>query len=308
LLKNNQYWDAQRVALNKITIRFVEDGDEASDLWNSGEARWIYGEVNLNTLRDLSGIEVNAMFATHYYYIRSSREPWGDHRLRRALSLVLPWDEIRDGHILPARSLIFPIPNYPRIEGITEGSLEEALQLMSEAGYPGGVGLPELLIRITPSMEAARIAGLMAKAWHEKLMIPVRIQVIPYRQYFQYLRQDDYDVGSITWIGDFADPYTFLQMWLRDSNLNDARHDDDDFEALIARSMNEEGPARWQTLAEAETLLLDRGNVLPISYSPALNIIDMFEIDGWFPNVLDIHPFKYMSFRIRRPLPGVALR
>jgi peptide/nickel transport system substrate-binding protein/oligopeptide transport system substrate-binding protein len=71
--------------------------------------------------------------------------------------------------------------------------------------------------------------------------------------------------------------------------------------------MTEDGRKRWETLAEAETLLLSRGTVLPISYSPAINIVDTDEIEGWYPNVLDIHPFKYMSFKSFRPLPGVAL-
>jgi peptide/nickel transport system substrate-binding protein/oligopeptide transport system substrate-binding protein len=33
----------------------------------------------------------------------------------------------------------------------------------------------------------------------------------------------------------------------------------------------------------------------------------MGELDGWYPNALDIHPFKYLSFKAARPLPGVAL-
>jgi peptide/nickel transport system substrate-binding protein/oligopeptide transport system substrate-binding protein len=247
------------------------------------------------------------MFATHYYYIRSAKKPWDDFRLRRALSLVLPWDEIRNNHILPATTLIFPIPDYPKIDGLEKNNAEEAERLLIEAGYPKGVGLPDLVIRITPSREAERVATLMARAWNTVLGVPVKIDVVPYRQYLQSLKQNDYDVGSTTWIGDFADPYTFLQMWCRDSNLNDARHNDNDFEALIEKSMNEEGSKRWETLAEAEKLLLARGNVLPISYNPALNIIDLGEIDGWYPNVLDIHPFKYLSIRSRRPLPGVVM-
>jgi peptide/nickel transport system substrate-binding protein/oligopeptide transport system substrate-binding protein len=307
LLKNAGYWDAGRVSINKLTIKFTEDGDEASAMWNSGQARWIHGDVNLEALTDRSGIEVNAMFATHYYYIRSARKPWDDHRLRRALSLVLPWEKIREGHALPAKTLIFPIPNYPRIDRQDESNIEEAERLIAQAGYPKSIGLPELVIRITPSAEENRIAVLMARTWLETLGIPVKIEVIPYRQYFQALKANDYDVGHTTWIGDFADPYTFLQMWCRDSNLNDARHNDADYEALIEKSMNEEGTKRWETLAEAEKLLLTRGNVLPISYSPALNIIDLDEIDGWYPNVLDIHPFKYMAIKIRRPLPGVVM-
>ena len=305
--KANTYWDASAVSLNKITIRYAENGDEASSLWNSGESRWISGDVNFDTLTDRSGIQVNAMFATHYYFIRSHERPWNDFRIRRALVLALPWDEIRAGHFLPAKTLIYPLPGYPELEGLSDTKIEEAVELLSKAGFPGGRGLPELVIRITPSQEAARISGLMASTWKDQLGVPVRVEVVPYNRYFQMLKTGGYTIGFSTWIGDFADPYTFLQMWRRDSNLNDAQHSDDDYESLMEKSMLEEGQTRWAILADAEKLLLERGSVLPISYSPAVNIIDTGELGGWFPNALDIHPFKYISFKAFRPLPGVAM-
>ena len=306
--KCNQYWDRDRVALNKIIIKFAETAENASHLWNSGEARWIMGDVDVESLTDRSGLQVNVMFATHYYFIRSSEKPWNDHRVRRAMVLVLPWDEIRGNYYLPAQTLIFPVGGYPEVEGITETNLEEAKRLMAEAGYENGVSIPELVIRLTPSRDAARVGAIMANAWKELLGFNVRVEIIPYDMYFQSVKEDGYTVGSCTWIGDFADPYAFLQMWRRDSNLNDARHDDADYEALIEKSMVEEGKKRMETLAEAEKLLLERGTVLPIFFNPALNIIDTGELDGWFANALDIHPFKYMSFKAFRPLPGVAMR
>jgi peptide/nickel transport system substrate-binding protein/oligopeptide transport system substrate-binding protein len=305
--KSDRYWDQRRVALNKIIIKFARSADEASHLWNSGEARWIAGDVNIEALTDRSGIQINVMFATHYYFIRSEEEPWSDKRVRRAMVLVLPWDEIRRGYYLPAETLIFPVAGYPQVEGISEADYEEALRLMEEAGYPDGHGMPELVIRLTPSQDAQRVGGLMAVTWKEKLGINVRVEVIPFDRYFQSLKESNYTIGSSTWIGDFADPYTFLQMWRRDSNLNDARLNDSDYEELIDRSMMEEGNVRMTTLAQAEKLLLDRGVVLPIAYHPALNIVDTGELDGWYPNALDIHPFKYMAFRSYRPLPGVAM-
>jgi peptide/nickel transport system substrate-binding protein/oligopeptide transport system substrate-binding protein len=227
--------------------------------------------------------------------------------VRHALALALPWEEIRKDYMLPAKTLIYPIPGYPEVQGLDTADLDAARALLAEAGYPGGKGLPELVLRISVSHDAARVAALMASSWKEHLGAPVRVDVVDGVRYFETLKRDDYDVGFTTWIGDFADPYTFLQMWRRDSNLNDAHYNDADYEALIERSMAEEGDVRWQTLAEAETLLLERGVVLPIYHSPALNIIDTSEIDGWFPNVLDIHPFKYLSYKTFRPLPGVAL-
>jgi peptide/nickel transport system substrate-binding protein/oligopeptide transport system substrate-binding protein len=305
--KNPQYWDAGNVALKKLTYRFTQDEDESTHFWNSGEARWISGGINFDLLTDRSGIQVNAIFATHYYFIRSGRQPWDDHRLRKALSLALPWNQIREGIYFPAKTLVYPFRGYPAVAGLEERDLEQAKKLLEDAGYSGGQGLPELVIRLTPSMEAARIGALMARTWKEDLGINVKIDVVPYSQYFRALKRNDYEVGSTTWIGDFADPYAFLQMWRRDSNLNDARLNDQDYEKLMDQSMTEDGDQRLKTLAEAETLLLDRGTVLPISYSSALNVVDTAEIDGWYPNVLDIHPFKYLSFKALKPLPGVAL-
>jgi len=310
--KCSQYWDNSKVTFNNITIKFANNADEAAYLWNSGEARWISGDVNIDALTDRSGIQINVMFATHFYFIRSSQKPWDDHRVRRAMALVLPWDEIRSNYYLPAATLIYPIIGYPEVEGITKTNLDEAQKLMAEAGYAlpasGSLsGIPDLVIRIPPSFDAMRVGSIMANTWKEKLGFNVRVEVISFDRYYQSIDEDDYTVGSMTWIGDFADPYAFLMMWRNDSNLNRAHLDDADYEALIDKSMIEEGLTRLTTLAEAEKLLLDRGTVLPIFFNPALNIIDTGEIEGWYPNALDIHPFKYMSFRGFRPLPGVAM-
>jgi peptide/nickel transport system substrate-binding protein/oligopeptide transport system substrate-binding protein len=223
------------------------------------------------------------------------------------MALVLPWEEIRNYYYMPAETLIYPISGYPRVEGITGTNYEEAEKLMAQAGYTSKFGLPDLVLRLTPSRDAARVGALMADAWKNALGFNVRVEVISFDNYYNSIKDDGYTVGSTTWIGDFADPYAFLQMWRRDSNLNDARLNDPEYEALIERSMLEEGQIRLVTLAEAEKLLLDRGVILPIFFNLALNIVDTGELDGWYPNALDIHPFKYISFRTLRPLPGVAM-
>ena len=305
--KNAHYWDSDEVKLNTINMVFAGSPEDASNLWNSGEARWIAGSVNLETLTDRSGIKINVMFATHYYFIRSDTKPWDDYRVRRAMALVLPWEEIRNNYLLPAESLIFPISGYPKVAGITETNIDEARRLMTEAGYDNLEGLPDLVIRLSPSQDAARVGSIMSKAWKEILGFNVRIEVISYDRYYSSMSGDGYTIGSCTWIGDFADPYAFLLMWHRESNLNDARLHDLDYDALLERSLVEEGALRLATLADAERLLLDRGTILPICYNPALNIIDTGELAGWYPNALDIHPFKYISFITLRPLPNIVM-
>lgn len=306
LARNELYWDASRVAFKRIDVIRAAGPEEAARLWNEGEARWIAGDVDLDALTDRSGITVNAMFATHYYFIRSAEGPWKDARVRRALSLALPWTAVREGHLLPAPTLVFPVGGYPKIERPAEPDPAAAARLLEEAGYPAGAGMPPLKIRLTPSQDAARIAALMKAAW-EGLGIAVEIDVVPFDAYFASLKKGDYVVGSSTWIGDFADPYSFLQMWTTDSNLNDARYADPAFDAALRASMALEGEERWKALADAETILLDGGPVLPISYTPAVNVVDTDELDGWFPNPLDIHPVKYLSYAAFRAMPGLAM-
>ena len=194
---------------------------------------------------------------------------------------------------IPTARLIPQLPSYPESKAITESSKAEGLQLLAEAGFPGGEGLPELVIKIPGSFESRRIALLMKQTWTEQLSADVQIVEFSYDTYYDELKKEDYTLGTISWIGDFPDPLTFLQMWTSDSNLNDAGYSGPRFDDIIDRSMTETGKDRYRTLSEAESILLSDAVVLPVNHLPAWNVIDLFEIDGWFPNPLDIHPFKY---------------
>lgn len=306
LAKNALYWDEKNVSFKRIVVRWPQDPKEASALWDSGEVQWLNNNADFEALRDRSGISLFPMFATHYYFVRSANTPWQNRNLRRALAISLPWESMRGDYLMPAKTLIPRIPSYPVIEGMTTTNLEEARKLLTDEGHPKGVGLPAIKILIMPSVDARKIAAFMVTAWQDELGIPVEIEEVPAAQYYPALKRDDYTIGSTSWIGDFADPYSFLQMWQADSNLNDARFNDSEYEELISQSMRIEGEERWALLGQAESILLDYGTVLPISHSPAINIINTDEIAGWFPNALDIHPFKYLSWAAWRPLPGVV--
>jgi ABC-type oligopeptide transport system substrate-binding subunit len=43
----------------------------------------------------------------------------------------------------------------------------------------------------------------------------------------------DFTIGTTTWIDDYADPLTFLELWTSNSNLNKVRFDNEKFDKLI---------------------------------------------------------------------------
>jgi len=307
LERNELYWDAREVSIPRIRIIFTDaEDDTVMSRFNRGEIDWVTSGMNLGEVQFPDTIVVNPLFATTYYFLRSDEEPFSDPRVRRALALLLPWEQLRDEEILyiPAYTLVPQIPFYPTAESIRERSEDEALQLLEEAGYRQGVRLPTITVHIPQGSEPQRVAELMRDAWEDALEVNVEIRVTPYPAYFDLLGESDFTVGTVSWIGDFADPLTFLQMWISDSNVNDAGFTDATYDELIDESMLQSGVQRYQTLAQAEEILLQSGTVLPVSHSPSINLIDLQEIDGWYPNPLDIHPFKYFEFSGRAPVPG----
>ncbi len=307
LQRNELYWDRRNVELDRIRVRFIADPAAISDGFNLGEIHWASNWDN-EKIKDSADVVFNPLFATDYFYFVCAQAPWNDARVRRGLALLVPWQEIRKGDRLFETSHLIPsFSGYPKVEGIDQSDPKEGLRLLAEAGYPGGRGLPPLRIKIADDPESVQIAGQMAQAWKSQVGLEVGVHAFDYEVYLNEVKKPDYELGSVTWIGDYADPLTFLQLWTRDSNLNDSRFSDDEYESLIETAVGQtDETARYRTLADAEQLLLQKAVVLPINHSPAFNLIDLKKIAGWYPNVLNVHPLKYVRFREEELPPGIA--
>ncbi len=114
-------------------------------------------------------------------------------------------------------------------------------------------------------------------------------------------------MAILTWTGDYADPFTFLGMWESRSSFNSSGFSSRKFDSKLAESVNLPFLQRFAKLREAEDILLQSCQVLPIEHFPAVNLIDKRFVEGWFPNALDIHPFKDISVKRGFDIPGVAL-
>jgi oligopeptide transport system substrate-binding protein len=306
LRKNKLYWDAGKVELDGIRVRLEEAPEKISALFNAGKVQWA-SSWDTASLVDRSHIVFNPLFATSYFYFVCADPPWSDPRVRKALTLLLPLNELRgEERIFPTSRLVPPIPVYPDTPSLDTADLNEALALLAEAGYPEGKGLPQPLIKVASGSESEELAGIMAAAWKEAIGLESRIVSFEYDLYLEEVKKRDYTLGFVTWIGDYADPLTFLQMWTRSSNLNDARYANDAFDRLIESSFSQVTEERYRTMSRAEEILLNEAVVLPISHAPAFNLVNLDRLEGWFPTVLNIHPLKYIRFRTPSLPPGLA--
>ncbi|AHC16608.1 peptide ABC transporter substrate-binding protein [Salinispira pacifica] len=294
--RNELYWDRRNSHYDEIIIEFNENHTATTRRFNSGEIHWIYSGFDLSELNLANSLQITPQFSTSYYFINSRKPPFDDPRIREALLKLLPLEQIRSDevHFVPATTLVPQIPGYPDVEGIEQTDAQRAQTLLEEAGYPSGDGLPDLNIVLTPGSESRRVSELMKTAWEEQLDVQVRVEFIDFARYQRELKDSGFTVGSLSWIGDYADPMSFLQMWDSDSSINDAGYSDDTYDRLLTESNSLTGLSRYEKLAEAEQHLLDSSILLPVNHSPAIHLVNLDAVGGWYPNPLDIHPFKYL--------------
>lgn len=303
LEKNEYYWDTWNVEIESIEIHRGLATQASTDGLNDGTIQWSV-DANANELSDRDAVQVAPLFATSYLYFRANEEPWSDFRVRKGLARIVPWDSIRRTTTPFATDTLVPaLGFYPEVEGLNEQDVAAGLELLKAAGFPEGRGLPKLKILVVPGSIAAGAAREISAALKRHLTMEVEIENVSFGNYQERVREGNFAIGSSTWIGDYADPLSFLQMWIEGSNLNDAGYSDATYDELITASLGETGEARFETLSKAERrLLTEEVVVLPLSHTLSVNFIDLKTIGGWYANVLDVHPLKYLRY-IAPPVP-----
>lgn len=301
--KNDQYWDRARVLLPSIRVLFREDPLKNSQEFNYGSVQWIMDSFDAEVIRIPGSLQIHPQFSTHYYFFRSAEPPWDDPSIRKAIALALPLAQLRseDVYFVPTARLVPEIPGYPEPETLgTAQNASAARALLAEAGYPLGRGLPPLRVLQPEGQESQRIGTLIKESLEGTLELEVILETLPYAQFQAAQRDGSFTLSTISWVGDFADPLTFLNMWVTDNPVNIGGYANPEYEQLLDQASLLEGEERFTKLSEAESLLLTQAALIPISHSPSINVIDLEETEGWYPNALDIHPFKNMAFATQR--------
>ncbi|MEN6297915.1 MAG: peptide ABC transporter substrate-binding protein [Rectinema sp.] len=312
LKKNDQYWDAENVSIPTLRMMFTDDDALATSLFNTGHVHWLDGPGTYEQVLLQTAIQIFPIYSTHYWFFNCRSAPWNDQRVRRALALLLPWDSIRSSDLyrLPAATLVLPLPGYSKTKGIEKADHEEAMKLLSESGHPNGEGLPGIVIAFADYERPRSIATAFKTEWEKELGLKVTLKPMSPSSYYDTIgnRADtaSFTIAHETWIGDFADPEAFLQMWTSGAPLNIAGYDDSVYMDYMNQSYSAGDDARMALLAKAETELLQSAACLPIYHNFAASIIDTDYIQGWYQNALDVHPYKYLRFGTPSVNPNVV--
>lgn len=298
--KNEKYREAGRIYLPGITVIQSNDSEENAHLFNSGKVDWVSSSVNFEKIIDQDSIYSCIEFGTTYLFFKCNSKKWNTTEIRGALLEAIPYDKLREGYACPATTLVYPLTGYPSVTGFYDYDLESAREMMAEARKNAGIGADEI-ITITFAIEDNELmknwARILKAAW-EPLGVKLVAQARKSSAYNAAIPKWKADLFIYSWIGDFADPLAFLELFKGNSTLNVSGYSNAVYDDLIHQALgSSSAQEHYNLLGKAEQVLMDDFMVIPVAHPVAADVVDTAVIGGWYPNAMNIHPLKYVYMK-----------
>ncbi|MEY2410739.1 MAG: oligopeptide transport system substrate-binding protein [Verrucomicrobiota bacterium] len=312
LRANPRYWDAANTHCSLIDLLPIRNANTAFNLYERGgvDVIWdkelipseLYPLLRTNETRRSNFHSFNYL-ATYFMRFNTTRKPLDDARVRKALALCVDKTRLveqilRTGESAAEQFVPPETANSLPAEGLHYDP-ETARRLLREAGYPKGQGFRtiEYLFEAVAGGAASihgKIGVELQQMWQRELGIKVELRQMEKQVYLKAQRSLDYDVSRSSWIGDYNDPNTFLDLFRGNNGnnrtgWNNARYNQLTDEAAAQPDL----VRRAGLLRDAETILIrDDVPIVPIYFFKGFNYHDPAKIQGIHGNILDIHPMN----------------
>lgn len=302
LEKNPRYWDSAHVKTSRIKLLMIDSYNTALNLYEAGELDTIGNNTNIpaefmDTLRPTGDFSSAPLNTVYFYWINTKRPPLDDARVRNALRLAIDRQAIvehvtRGGQIPTADLVPAGLGGY---EGIHSKLFdpERARALLAEAGYGPDKPLPKITVTYNTSEGHKQIAEAVQAQWKRYLGIEVEIENQEWNVYLRNLKSFNFQVARMGWVGDYPDPFTYLELLTKASGNNHSQWSDPRYEELLRRANNTtDKAARLALFKQAETLAVEAAPLLPFYVYNRAELSKPY-LRGSVINFENRHLFKY---------------
>ena len=308
--KRADYWDAAHVRLERITFYPIEDTTTIMNLFKAGEIDALYNHIPPASWIEHLRATVDHMdkpeCAIDYYMLNTTKPPMDDVRVRKAFNMAI--DKVglaayqRTVKPLTAFSPEGIFPGYPQPIGDPFDPIR-AKQLLAEAGYrdasgsfdPARFPIADVELIYNTTERNRQIAEYVQAQWKQNLGLTVPLKNMEWKTFLNHRAKLEYNgVARAGWVGDYMDPYTFLDLFTTAGGDNGTGWSTPEYVKTLQAANREPDPKRrYELLAKAEKLLLDAQPVIPLATS-STNWMKKPYVKGMHPNPLTLHAWKFV--------------
>ncbi|MBQ9210744.1 MAG: peptide ABC transporter substrate-binding protein [Clostridia bacterium] len=304
--KNADYWDAENVKLAGINYQVVGSSDNALTAFRSGTLDIVM--INGSQVdaakkdADLSS-KLTVTGAGYMWYLSFSQtEKNADNgalanaNLRLAISNAIDRDNLVDNYVMDGSLATYTAvpPQFAASATTGEDFSADQTRFADYVGFNPDkaaeylaaaqeeLGREEFTFTMiygsNEGDEVAKVAQAIKEDVEDLLPgVTINLQSMTKTERLDKMQNDNYDIALTRWGPDYADPMTYLGMWITNNSNNYGFWSNAEYDQLIADCTTgayiTDYDARWEAMLQAETLVMQEAVIAPLYTKANANLI-----------------------------------
>lgn len=288
LVKNEGYWDAKSVKLQKATMQIINSDINIANELQEGSidlGKIIKPELRskLDKTSKFDALKISKV-STNFEIYNQKDKLFSNPKIRKAFSLAIDREEItktlwKDIYS-PAYAFVPPSlqigneefrekSNFDPIKKLKESNLN-AKKLLIE-------GLKELGMDPDPSKITIRylqpgidgkqkeIAEFFKQMYNKNLGVNIKLEYVDWNEFENKMKKGDFQMATMTWSAEYNDPMGEFDLWMSNAGLIDTGWSNLRYDKLIKNASlfgSDKNEERFNYFKEAENILLLQETVI----------------------------------------------
>ena len=319
LNKNDHYFERengeQLPYLQGIRVDFISDRKSAFLKFMKGEIDFFSGLESsfINALLTPEGklqkqleskitFKKNPFLNTEFIGINYSElpesHPLRNKYFRQALNYSINREQLLKllrnnvGH--PATSGILPpgLPGYrPKLQGMYGYNVEKVKVLLEKAGYPGGKGLPEIVLHC--NKDYLDICTFLSRQWQQSGIV-IKVETVESATLREMMRNGKTSFFRASWIGDYPDEENYFSLFYSKMGAppNYTRFSSVEYDKLYEDALQSADPSVIQAdYNKMNEIILEESPVVLIFYDETAQFVQK-NISGLRSDVMNLLSVK----------------
>lgn len=282
MVKNDLYYDVDKVKIDGLNFQVVKDTQSAMVAFEQGTVDYVKltGEM-VEQYKDSP--EFTNTLGGYLWFVSPNTNVPGLENKNLRMALALSYDKkqivehlLKDGSIAANFAIPVKLAAGPDGKDFRETSpeylnvnKEKAKEYFEKAKVELGKDqfAYELVFEDTESSK--KVAEFLKSEIETTLPgITINLKQQPKKARLQLMRAHKFDLGLTRWGPDYADPMTYLDLWITGSSYNFGEWSNKEYDDLIFEtskgSLTGKPVERWEALKQAEKVCLENAAIFPV--------------------------------------------
>ena len=286
LTKNPDYYNADSVQLAGLNYQVIQDSQQALMSYQTGDL-----DITLVNGEQVDQVKDDPEFTTigagYLWYVSPNMDAvpeLANLNIRLAMTFALDreaitQDVLKDGST-PAYTAVPPqfaagpdgsdfAEDQTRYADVCAYDADKALEYWNQGLSELGISSLTLDMVVDADDAPQKVAQVLKEQWETTLPgLTVNLVIEPKKQRVEDMQNGNFQIGLTRWGPDYADPMTYLSMWVSGNSNNYGLWSNAEYDAIIAEcttgDLCTDAEGRWARLYDAEKIVMDEAVIFPL--------------------------------------------